>query len=646
MDRPKEASTRLWPNIYDRIVSTGRSSSVGHSRSYYEHLLKTATTYDAWCEAATKLDEMDGADRWKRETASPDYDHELIKTRLDQLRQIRKTNKGQSAMIFALRTSLARNLGDMGNPKLYSYSRVGTKDLTCEYIEEVVKQLNWICDEPADPDNDPHLDLTAKHDFFMNIRQSFGRTALLLSGGGTLGLNHIGVIKCLHEAQLLPRIISGASSGSIMASLVCTRTNDELPSMFDPSLVRLDVFARDGVPDTPYARLHRLMIQNQLFDVEILKEAMRANLGDMTFQEAFNRTRFILNITVSSSTLYDMPRLLNYITAPDVLIWSAVAASCAVPVFYGSTPLFAKDKNGNVVPWNPNDQLYIDGSVENDLPMNKLSELFNVNHFIVCQVNPHVIPFLQKANTPSKLRQAANFCMHMAKTEAQHRCTQLTELGILPSFFYKIQSIMSQKYSGDITIVPDIGYSDFLKVLSNPTPEYAMDCLYRGERATWPKLSVIKNHLQIELSIDQILYRLRLLRLNELPNKKLLIANNNLLTKHYSGRPTLETRSTSQLNVRNTYMSPIDENDEMTPRKRTEMIDSLTDTLLNIPEPFTVQSSQSTPMIVALSDQIQLIHGAKKLNSTKHDASKKQQEKELRRERHQTKRGLLMTKPE
>lgn len=283
--------------IYDRIVSTSSSSSVSnssHSKSYYEHLLKTATNYDAWCEAATKLDEIDGLDHWKREVASPDYDHELIKTRLDQLRQIRKANKGQSAMIFALRTSLARNLGDMGNPKvrtqpnvclcmmerdfliiilfgehriqLYSYSRVGTKDLTCEYIDEVVKQLNWICDEPADPDDDPHLDLKAKHDFFMNIRQSFGRTALLLSGGGTLGmsfvvfhvqmswhnnhmnlcvcvdyigLNHIGVIKCLHEAQLLPRIISGASSGSIMASLVCTKTSDELPSMFDPSLVRL-----------------------------------------------------------------------------------------------------------------------------------------------------------------------------------------------------------------------------------------------------------------------------------------------------------------------------------------------------------------------------------------------------------------------
>jgi TAG lipase / steryl ester hydrolase / phospholipase A2 / LPA acyltransferase len=29
---------------------------------------------------------------------------------------------------------------------------------------------------------------------------------------------------------------------------------------------------------------------------------------------------------------------------------------------------------------------YSDGSVESDLPMEQLGELFNVNHFIVCQV--------------------------------------------------------------------------------------------------------------------------------------------------------------------------------------------------------------------------------------------------------------------
>lgn len=35
---------------------------------------------------------------------------------------------------------------------------------------------------------------------------------------------------------------------------------------------------------------------------------------------------------------------------------------------------------------HPHHHHYSDGSVENDLPMKQLSELFNINHFIVSQV--------------------------------------------------------------------------------------------------------------------------------------------------------------------------------------------------------------------------------------------------------------------
>ncbi|KAG2176889.1 hypothetical protein INT43_007543 [Umbelopsis isabellina] len=496
---------------------------------YYKHLLSVATNYDQWAEAATILDQLQGLESWKKDPKSDIYDWELLQGRLEQLRNVRASND-QLAMVFALRTSLARNLGDMGCSKLYAYTNIGTKDLISEYIDEVVTQLNWICDEPASVvENNKPFDLAAKYEFFLNIRQSFGRTSLLLSGGGTLGLNHIGVIKCLYEAKLLPRIISGASSGSIMAALVCTRTDDEIPQLFDPLSVKLDVFERDGSPDTPLMRIERMLRHGTLYDVDILTDAMRANLGDMTFQEAFNRTRWILNITVSSSTLYDMPRLLNYLTAPNVLIWSAVAASCAVPLVYGSTQLYAKDASGKIVPWNPSGQLYIDGSVENDLPMNKLSELFNVNHFIVCQVNPHVIPFLKTSLTSTRTEDLASFCMSMARSELQHRCTQLTELGVMPSLFYRLQAIMSQRYSGDITIVPEIGYSEFLKVLSNPTPQSVMEAIIRGERATWPKMSIIKNHLQIELTIDAIIYRLRLRRLLD-DNKQTLKPDPDMIT--------------------------------------------------------------------------------------------------------------------
>lgn len=56
-----------------------------------------------------------------------------------------------------------------------------------------------------------------------------------------------------------------------------------------------------------------------VLDVEVFNECMKENIGDITFAEAYNRTRRILNITVSSSTNYEMPKLLNYLTAPNVV---------------------------------------------------------------------------------------------------------------------------------------------------------------------------------------------------------------------------------------------------------------------------------------------------------------------------------------
>lgn len=47
-----------------------------------------------------------------------------------------------------------------------------------------------------------------------------------------LGLMHIGVIKTLYYNQLLPRIISGSSCGSIIAGILCTRTDEEISEMF------------------------------------------------------------------------------------------------------------------------------------------------------------------------------------------------------------------------------------------------------------------------------------------------------------------------------------------------------------------------------------------------------------------------------
>ena len=162
-------------------------------------------------------------------------------------------------------------------------------------------------------------------DQLLAARQAFGRTALLFSGGATFGMNHIGVLKALYEAKLIPRIISGASAGSIVCAVFCTRTDEELPALLDTyAHGDFAVFNETGREENIFQKTARFLKFGSFLDISHLANTMRAWLGDITFQEAYNRTRRILNICVSSAGMYELPRLLNYISAPNVLIWSAV----------------------------------------------------------------------------------------------------------------------------------------------------------------------------------------------------------------------------------------------------------------------------------------------------------------------------------
>ena len=69
----------------------------------------------------------------------------------------------------------------------------------------------------------------------------------------------------------------------------------------------------------------------------------------MTFREAYERTGRILNISVTPRSKTEYPTILNYLTAPHVLIWSACLASCAIPLVFESVVLMAKDKHGKYI---------------------------------------------------------------------------------------------------------------------------------------------------------------------------------------------------------------------------------------------------------------------------------------------------------
>ncbi|KAL1838802.1 hypothetical protein VTJ49DRAFT_2195 [Mycothermus thermophilus] len=483
-----------------------------------EGRMLNAKTLDEWEAAAKELDEFEGNDAWKLDddTGEAEYRPDLIRAKLQALDAAR-ANCDINGMMYLIRTALSRDVGGMGSTELYLRSYIGTKALIERYVQSAVDTIDAVVDlGMRRTDVDPRDLLEG----MVYARQSFGRSAVLLSGGATFGMAHIGVLKTLFEQNLLPRIISGASAGSIVCAVVCTRKDEELPSLVSTfEYGDMDVFSSDG--ETMIDHIRGLLTRGSWADINHLTRVMRSWLGDITFREAYNRTRRICNICVSSASMYDVPRLLNYVTAPNVLIWSAVAASCSVPLVFQGHPLLMKHpETGALEPWIPTPQQLIDGSVDNDLPMTRLAEMFNVNHFIVSQVNPHVVPFLAKDEqvVPGQLHQKQTRQSHndrieslasIIKEEGLYRMQFLAELGIFPNLLTKLLSVISQKYSGDINILPEITLSDVPLMLKNPTVDFLRRHCLIGERATWPKMSRIRHRLAIELALDKAVHALR-----------------------------------------------------------------------------------------------------------------------------------------
>lgn len=94
---------------------------------------------------------------------------------------------------------------------------------------------------------------------------------------------------------------------------------------------------------------------------------VRVLLSTNRFQEAFDRTGRILNIVVTPANRGDPPRLLNYLTSPHVLVWSAALASSSLPGVFEANRLMVKDVDGTERYESATEMKFSDGSMEQDL---------------------------------------------------------------------------------------------------------------------------------------------------------------------------------------------------------------------------------------------------------------------------------------
>ncbi len=449
-----------------------------------------ATTYTLWLEAALELDHHEEKGIWKKEVSSDLYNYQLIQKRLNQLRKCRQSGD-INQLVYRLREGLHRNLGNIANPVLYRQANVGTKKLIESYVNEVAVVLEYLCDNEF-----KEFPFPQKIQFFEETAQSFGRSALLLSGGAAFGLHHIGVIKALKEHKLLPRVISGSSMGAVIAAALGSFS--DLTKLYDLNNFALQMPGRNSLKHM--FRTRSFMKNNQL------EEALRENLGDLTFEEAFRKTGQLINITVSPAIKNHNSQLLNYLTYPHLYVWSAAMASCAVPGLFTPVQLKARSHQGREISYMPSLH-WVDGALTNDLPLRRLAELFNVNHSIVSQVNPHVVPFMaNQQRKPGLTAMGKNFLKTEGKSWGK-RILKAAEFGVRDEWLVLLlggmHGILNQTYTGDITVTMKPSPGQYLKLFKNPSVAEFNNFILEGERATWPQLTAINIQTKIGQTLEQ-----------------------------------------------------------------------------------------------------------------------------------------------
>ena len=505
--------TRVYIHLYERFIAWRGK------RQRLRAALWNAKTYHEWVIAAKNLDAFLGNDAWKEKDEYAYYDSRTIsrvKRHMSDIRYRIKLEELHANGDLSDRTALEElrglveacvknNFAGVENPRLYSESYIGTKNLIQEYTDEVEASLTLLL-------HSKRLPMEEKRLLFTQLHNNYGRSALCLSGGATFAYYHFGVAKALLDADVLPEVITGTSGGALIAALLCTRSSEELKRLLIPALAHRITACQDDV----LTWFKRWWVTGARFDsVEWAQRCAWFTRGSLTFREAYNRTGRVLNITCVPSDPHSPTILANYLTSPDCVVWSAVLASAAVPGILNPVVLMKKQKDGTLAPYSFGHK-WKDGSLRTDIPLKSLNLHFNVNFSIVSQVNPHInLFFFSPRGTvgrPVTHRYGRGWrggflgsaVEQYLKLEMNKWLKVLRHLELLPRFLGQDWSeIWLQRFSGTITIWPKSLASDFYYILSDPTPARLARMILAGQQSAFPKLKFICNRMAIERIIEE-----------------------------------------------------------------------------------------------------------------------------------------------
>lgn len=260
--------------------------------------------------------------------------------------------------------------------------------------------------------------LGRKYITFTRMQKKY-HTGLVLSGGGTRGFAHLGIIAALYEKGIQPDVISGASAGSIVGAFIAAGKSPE---------ETLKIFTKGWF--FQYTKAHipvdGLMKLDGLKEI-IEKEISAKNIEDLALP-------FYVGISNLNKGIAEYKN-----SGP---LGETVLASCSIPV------LFAPVKLGRDV--------YVDGGVMDNIPIEPIKN--DCEKLVVSNITP-INP---KANMKN-LVQIATRLVYMSVNVKIEEIKKQASYYIEPPGIDKYD-ILLRKHANELF---ELGYKTTIKTIEN-----------------------------------------------------------------------------------------------------------------------------------------------------------------------------------
>lgn len=133
--------TRIYIFLYEHYI-TWRGT-----RQRLRRVLRSSANYEEWCKAAKALDDHLGNDEWKDKDEYAYYNFQTVQQVLTESKALRVVAQSQSDSEEVRReatdrlraiaeTCVKSNFAGLENPRLYSQTYLGTKNLVQEFLDE------------------------------------------------------------------------------------------------------------------------------------------------------------------------------------------------------------------------------------------------------------------------------------------------------------------------------------------------------------------------------------------------------------------------------------------------------------------------------------------------------------------------------